>query len=72
MDHDEFLDNIQSLIKNAEGKAKPKRSSGNVLFNMRINEALKDDFDKLCRENHTTMSAEVKRFIRLAVADQKI
>jgi len=69
---DEFLNEIESLIKNADGKAKPTPSNASVTFNMRINEALKNDFDKLCRENHTNMTAEVKRFIRLAVAKQKL
>lgn len=66
----DFLDEIDNLVLG--GKAKPKGSNDSVTFNMRINSGLKDDFDKLCRDNHTNMTVEVKRFIRLAVEKQKI
>ena len=65
-----FLAEIDNLVSGS--KAESTRSNDNVTFNMRINSGLKDDFDKLCRDNHTNMTAEVKRFIRLAVEKQKI
>ena len=66
----DFLSQIDNLVSGA--KAKSTHSNDSVTFNMRINSGLKDDFDKLCRDNHTNMTAEVKRFIRLAVEKQKI
>lgn len=65
----DFLDEIDSLVKRAEPES---TRSNSATFNMRINEGLRSDFDKLCRDNHTNMTAEVKRFIRLAVDKQKI
>jgi hypothetical protein len=65
-----FLAEIDNLVSGS--KAESTRSNDSVTFNMRINSGLKDDFDKLCRDNHTNMTAEVKRFIRLAVEKQKI
>lgn len=65
----DFLDGIDSLVKSADPES---TRSNSVTFNMRINEGLRSDFDKLCRDNHTNMTVEVKRFIRLAVEKQKI
>lgn len=64
----DFLAQIDNLVSGAEST----RSNDSVTFNMRINSGLKEDFDKLCRDNHTNMTVEVKRFIRLAVEKQKI
>lgn len=66
----DFLNEIDGFI--SRSKTESTRSNDNVTFNMRINEGLRSDFDKLCRDNHTNMTAEVKRFIRLAVEKQKI
>ena len=69
-----FLSEIQSLIDSSSTKKKDVESNreANVPFNMRVNETLKNDFDKLCRENHTNMSREIKRYMRLAVANQEL
>lgn len=67
---EEFLSEIGSLVN--RGKSESTRSNTSVTFNMRIDKGLKDDFDKLCRDNHTNMTVEVKRFIRLAVEAQKL
>ena len=64
----DFLAEIDNLVSGTEST----RSNDSVTFNMRINSGLKEDFDKLCRDNHTNMTVEVKRFIRLAVEKQKI
>ena len=64
----DFLAQIDNLVSGTEST----RSNDSVTFNMRINSGLKEDFDKLCRDNHTNMTVEVKRFIRLAVEKQKI
>ena len=66
----DFLDEIDSLVKGASQESTPSNNS--VTFNMRINSSLRNDFDKLCKDNHTTMSSEVKRFMRLAVEAQKL
>lgn len=66
----DFLNEIDNLV--SRSKTESTRSNDSVTFNMRINEGLRSDFDKLCRDNHTNMTAEVKRFIRLAVEKQKI
>lgn len=66
----DFLDEIDHLLKGDKQDSTSPNDS--VTFNMRINLGLRNDFDKLCKDNHTTMSAEVKRFIRLAVNAQQI
>lgn len=66
----DFLDEIDSLVKGSSQEYTPSNNS--VTFNMRINSSLRNDFDKLCKDNHTTMSSEVKRFMRLAVEAQKL
>lgn len=49
-----------------------KPNQSDVLVNVRINQELKDEFEKLCKANHTNMSREIKRFISLAVSAQKL
>lgn len=67
---EDFLKQIDSFLNRNEPES--TRSNASVTFNMRIAQGLKDDFDKLCRDNHTNMTAEVKRFIRLAVEEQRL
>ena len=67
---EDFLDEFHNLVNGSKPESTPSNDS--TTFNMRINSVLKDDFDKLCRGNYTTMTAEVTRFIRLAVEKQKI
>lgn len=68
----DFLAEIDNLASGSKAESTRSNDNDSVTFNMRINSGLKDDFDKLCRDNHTNMTAEVKRFIRLAVEKQKI
>lgn len=49
-----------------------KPNQSDVLVNVRINQELKDEFEKLCKANHTNMSREIKRFISLAISTQKL
>lgn len=80
MGSSDFLSDIQSLIDGASQAKKQKVASpknnknstkeANVTFNMRVNESLRDQFHELCNENHTTMSREIKRYMRLAIANQ--
>ena len=69
MKEDDFLDEIGALVAGANKSTPPDKS---VTFNVRLNLSLRNDFDKLCKDNHTTMSSEVKRFMRLAVQSQKL
>jgi hypothetical protein len=69
MKEGDFLDEIGALIDGANKSTPPDKS---VTFNMRLSLSLRNDFDKLCKDNHTTMSSEVKRFMRLAVQSQKL
>lgn len=44
----------------------------NDTVNFRVNSGLKAEFDKLCRENHTSISRELKRFMTEAIRTQRI
>lgn len=44
----------------------------NSNLNIRLNQGLRDEFDKLCKSNHTNMSREIKRYMSLAIAAQKL
>ncbi|MBF4488369.1 hypothetical protein IOD06_00505 [Psychrobacter sp. N25K4-3-2] len=82
MNSPDFLSQIDSLVKDSSKVNKQKVSApkktrkstkeANVTFNMRINESLRNQFHELCYENDTTMSREIKRFIRSAVANQEL
>jgi hypothetical protein len=39
-------------------------------MNVRVPEELKDDFQIICRENHTYMTTEIIRFIKRFVNDE--
>ena len=41
-----------------------------VLMNVRVPEELKDNFQSICRENHTYMTTEIIRFIKRFVNDE--
>lgn len=73
MSSDDFLAQIRSCVDGAAStkKLEPTKEA-NVTFNMRINEGLRNDFDELCKENHTNMSREIKRYMRLAIANQEL
>lgn len=80
----DFLDNIQSLIAQAGERTEDRKKlavkkatksigiDSDVTFNVRLNKGLRDEFDKLCKQNDTNMSREVKRYMRLAVLSQKL
>jgi len=81
MASDDFLSDIDALIAAAGSKkqqvVEPKKTrkstkQANVTFNMRVNESLRDQFHELCYENDTTMSREIKRYMRLAIANQEL
>lgn len=73
MSPDDFLAQIQSCVDDVSlpKKLKPAQQA-NVTFNMRIDESLRNDFDELCKDNHTNMSREIKRYMRLAIANQEL
>lgn len=73
----EFQERIQSYIAAAAERAKqnPRKIDSvdlDVTFNLRINKQLKDEFERLCKANHTNMSREVKRYMSLAVSADKL
>lgn len=39
--------------------------------NFRINSVLKAEFEKVCKQNHTTISREIKRFMTEVVRSQR-
>jgi hypothetical protein len=41
-------------------------------LNFRLNSGLKFEFDKLCRENHTTVARELKRFMTAAIRSARL
>lgn len=41
-------------------------------LNFRVNSGLKAEFDKLCRENHTTVAREIKRFMTAAISSSRL
>jgi hypothetical protein len=68
----DFLSDIQSLVDSSKKKTPDSNKDVNVTFNMRVYKSLRDEFHELCHDNHTTMSREVKRYMRLAIAKQKL
>ena len=70
--HEELLSLMGDSSERKEVSSAKRPFVENVPFNMRVNETLKNDFDDLCRDNHTNMSREIKRFMRLAVEAQKL
>ena len=58
-------DMLSSMFrKSADQQSLPLGSvSQEQRLNIRIDSALKEQFEKLCRENHSSVSAELKRFI---------
>lgn len=43
-----------------------------VNVNFKANSALRDEFDKLCKANHTNMSREIKRYMTAAIRTQRL
>lgn len=72
MSSQDFLSQVRSCMDSASEPKKKSSKASNVTFNMRVNDSLRNDFHKLCDENNTDMSREVKRFMRSAVAAQKL
>ena len=70
--HEELLSLMGDVSEKKKVSSTKRPFVENVPFNMRVNETLKNDFDDLCRDNHTNMSREIKRFMRLAVEAQKL
>lgn len=85
-DADDFLKGIQELISAAASNREETKEAArafdeaiaaigvdsDVTFNARVNKGLRDEFDLLCKKNHTNMSREVKRYMSLAVSAQKL
>lgn len=44
----------------------------NDVINFRVNDGLKQEFENLCKANHTTVSRELKRFMSAAIFTQKL
>lgn len=86
MPNDEWYEKVGKLLGRAEestesfqdDKKLAKKALSNIgsdldkNMNIRVNQGLRDEFDKLCRSNDSTMSREIKRYMRLAVAAQKL
>jgi hypothetical protein len=56
------------LYLNMDTNSEEKTMS--VLMNVRVPEELKDDFQMICRDNHTYMTTEIIRFIKRFVKDE--
>ncbi|WP_143514982.1 hypothetical protein [Pseudomonas syringae] len=41
-------------------------------LNFRVNSGLKLEFDKLCKENHSTIARELKRYMTAAISQSKL
>ena len=41
-------------------------------INFRLNSVLKEEFTKVCKKNHSTLSREIKRFMSESVQFQKL
>ncbi|MFK0516972.1 hypothetical protein [Campylobacter coli] len=67
-----FLQQIESLINRADCSNYKVSVDLDVTLNMRVNKQLREDFERLCKANHTNMSRELKRFMSLAVSAQKL
>lgn len=57
-----------------EGDAAMKNVSNelNISVNFRVNSGLRDEFEKVCKANHSNMSRELKRYMTAVVQTQRI
>ncbi len=51
----------------AESISDSQLSKEEARLNIRVNALLKQKFEALCKENHTSISAEIKRFMNRCV-----
>lgn len=79
-DEGDFLKKIQGFAE--QGKERIALEKGREALervgdelddrvNFRINSALKNEFEKVCKQNHTTISREIKRFMTEVVKAQR-
>lgn len=74
---DGFIDRVDkrsSATRTYQGDKAIERVGVNLdaNINFRVNSALKDEFDHLCKLNHTSMARELKRFMTEAVRLQRL
>ncbi|WP_443690742.1 hypothetical protein [Pseudomonas sp.] len=81
---DQDIEKLGSFRSHAEAvQAKQDVLKGNLALrnvsddldstlNFRVNSGLKAEFDKLCRENHSTIARELKRFMTAAIRSGKV
>lgn len=77
----EMLSKIESFAKEAREKQdiekgyEASKRIGEELdsrVNFRVNSGLKEEFEKVCKQNHTTLSRELKRYMSEIVRIQRI
>jgi len=81
---DQDIEKLGSFRTRAEAvQARQDDLKGNLAFrnvsddldstlNFRVNSGLKSEFDKLCRENHSTIARELKRFMTAAIRSGRL
>lgn len=80
-DEGDFLKKIQGFAEQGKerialekGREALERVGGELddRVNFRINSVLKNEFEKVCKQNHTTISREIKRFMTEVVKAQRM
>lgn len=72
LDAEAFHQKIQAMLANADASKYKVSSDLDVTLNLRVSKELRENFEKLCKSNHSNMSREIKRFMSLAVSAQKL
>lgn len=67
----EIVRQQQTAYKGSVALAKTSADLDSTL-NFRVNSGLKLEFDKLCKENHSTIARELKRYMTAAISQSKL
>ncbi|WP_394220245.1 type II toxin-antitoxin system RelB/DinJ family antitoxin [Alteromonas gracilis] len=81
MSENDFISNLESLAKQSverkraldgEEKFDAVGTQADATITFRVNKALKDEFTRVCKKNHSTPSREIKLFMNEVIRSQKL
>lgn len=64
--------NRNHLLEEGDAAMKNVTNELNISVNFRVNSGLRDEFEKVCKANHSNMSRELKRYMTAVVQTQRI
>lgn len=60
------------LLEEGDTAMKNVGAELNISVNFRVNSGLRNEFEKVCKANHSNMSRELKRYMTAVVQTQRI